>query len=188
MPFSVYCHTNKINGKRYVGITSQSVHARWQNGKKYVRHSKFYADILKYGWNNFEHRIVCSGLSREDAEEIEKNLIEGLNLTCSENGYNCEKGGIHTPNLSFECKEKLSELHKGENNPFYNKKHTAETKHLMSENRPKKAVVCVETGVVYKSTREAERQTKADHSDIIKCCKGMKKTAGGFHWSYREVI
>lgn len=187
MPFSVYCHTNKINGKRYVGITSQSVHARWQNGKHYARHSRFYADILKFGWDNFEHKVVCSGLSKEDAEEIEQNLIDGLDLTNEKFGYNTFIGGKCTSVWNAVAREKAKAQSLGENNNFYGHKHTKETKLLMSENRPKRAVVCVETGVVYKSTREAERQTKADHADIVRCCKGMKKTAGGFHWNYREV-
>lgn len=188
MSFSVYCHTNKINGKRYVGITSQSVHARWQNGKHYSRHAHFYADITKYGWDNFDHKIICSGLSKEDAEKIERELIDSLDLTNPEKGYNHFAGGKCTSFQSDKSKERLSAFNSGQNNPFYNKKHTTEAKLLMSENRPKRAVVCIETNTSYKSTREAERQTHVDHADIIRCCKGLLSKAGGFHWKYEEVI
>lgn len=54
------------------------------------------------------------------------------------------------------------------------------------ENGPSKKVLCVETGIIYPSLMEAYRQTGADHSHIIKCCKGKYKTAGGYHWQYAE--
>ena len=47
-----------------------------------------------------------------------------------------------------------------------------------------RSVVCVETGEVYPSTREAERATGANHSGISKVCKGQRKTCGGYHWRY----
>ena len=188
MAYTVYCHTNKINGKKYVGITSQSVYERWQNGKHYSRHKIFYADIIKYGWDNFSHDVLYSNLSKEDAEAKEKEIISRLNLTDSSKGYNKRSGGKAVSSPDDTTRAKLSALNKGSNNPFYNRKHTAQTKRIMAERKPKKEVICIETQETFKSIREASRQTKVDHSDIIKCCKGNKITAGGYHWKYKEVV
>ena len=51
-----------------------------------------------------------------------------------------------------------------------------------------KPVICIETKVIYKSTREAERQTGIDNSQISAVCNHKKnyKTAGGYHWKYIE--
>lgn len=38
----------------------------------------------------------------------------------------------------------------------------------------------------YESSRSAEKQTGAYHSEILLCCKGKQKTAGGFRWMYKE--
>lgn len=39
-------------------------------------------------------------------------------------------------------------------------------------------------GVVFRSINEASRKTKCDDADIGKCCKGTRKTCGGYAWSY----
>lgn len=92
--WTVYLHTNKINGKYYVGITSKSVNERWQNGHGYCGQI-FYRAIKKYGWNNFEHEIIAEHLTKDEASEMEKALISKLNST--KNGYNISPGGLNQP-------------------------------------------------------------------------------------------
>lgn len=47
-------------------------------------------------------------------------------------------------------------------------------------------VLCVETGVVYPSIRNAGRAVNYDNATICRVCskKGRHKTAAGFHWEY----
>ena len=47
-----------------------------------------------------------------------------------------------------------------------------------------KSVLCIETGIIYESTREAERQTGIYHSEITKVCKGTRKSVHNLHWKY----
>lgn len=49
-----------------------------------------------------------------------------------------------------------------------------------------KKVRCIETGIIYCSTREAERQTGCAHTHISNVCKGRARTCGGYHWEYVE--
>ena len=55
-------------------------------------------------------------------------------------------------------------------------------------------VVCVETGVVYKSAYEARDILGIDNSTISKCCRGVNKTAGKLddgtklHWEYYKEV
>lgn len=74
--YTVYTHINKINGKQYIGITSTDVNMRWQNGRGYDTQEVFYNDIIKYGWDNFEHKILYKNLSKEEAREKEIELIK----------------------------------------------------------------------------------------------------------------
>ena len=47
-----------------------------------------------------------------------------------------------------------------------------------------KKVICIETGIIYDSIHEAERQTGIYQTSICQCCLGRYKTSGGYHWSY----
>ena len=47
-----------------------------------------------------------------------------------------------------------------------------------------KQVLCVETGKIYPSTMEVERQLNLKQGDISRCCNGIRNTCGGYHWFY----
>lgn len=90
--WSVYVHINKTNGKCYVGITGKSPEKRWLNGSGY-HGQPFYKAIKKYGWDGFDHEIVASNLTKEEAENFEQILIQKLNSLIEHNGYNASIGG-----------------------------------------------------------------------------------------------
>lgn len=77
--------------------------------------------------------------------------------------------------VSAETRAKQSKARKG-------KKLSAETRAKLS-----KPVVCLETGATYTSLAEAAAAVSgAFDGTISQCCRGIRKTAGGFHWNYVE--
>ena len=89
--YLVYVHTNKINGKKYVGQSSNIVE-RWRNGgKNYFSSIKVFRAIQKYGWENFTHEILYENLNKEAANKIERDLIRKYDSI--NNGYNIQEGG-----------------------------------------------------------------------------------------------
>ena len=62
-----------------------------------------------------------------------------------------------------------------------NKKVSTDGKEVSTDN---KEVVCIETGEVFSSIRQASKSINVDPSSITKCCKGKRKTAGGYHRQY----
>lgn len=150
--YCVYIHTSP-SGKMYVGQTKLKPEERWQNGNGYLQKYKkngeytqpaFARAILKYGWGNFNHEIIKSGLTKEEANNLEILLIKKLNTTNPNYGYNCTMGGEGCcPSeetrkklseshkgliVSEETKRKISESLKGENNYLYGKHLSEETK------------------------------------------------------------
>ncbi len=73
--YTVYKHTSP-SGKVYIGITKLGVERRWQGGRNYKNSTHFNSAIAKYGWDNIKHEVLCDGLSREDAENKEIELIK----------------------------------------------------------------------------------------------------------------
>lgn len=117
--YTVYVHIFP-NRKRYVGITSNKPEVRWGiNGRcytrqcngKYVQPRMAYA-VLKYGWENVAHEILFEGLTKEEAEQKEIELISFYKSNRREFGYNIENGG-QVNKTSEETRKKLSELFKG---------------------------------------------------------------------------
>lgn len=113
MRYCVYCHTNKINQKKYVGITRNVPERRWNNGRGYVNNKYFSRAIEKYGWHNFFHEILYTDLSKEQAEEIEVQLIREYDSANPEHGYNIELGGNGTGRIKDETRKRISEALKG---------------------------------------------------------------------------
>lgn len=47
-----------------------------------------------------------------------------------------------------------------------------------------KQVLCIELNQIFGSLREVERQLNIPATNISKACRGIRKTAGGYHWEY----
>lgn len=174
-------------------MTNQPVNKRWgKNGQRYLRQNKngeynqpaIARAILKYGWDNFNHEIISSGLSEEEACKLEYDLIEKYHTRDSNYGYNCTYGGIYHAkteeekekisksnkkfyeshqhhmkgtHLSEETKKRLSEI-------FKDRVFSEKTKQKMSQNHcdvngaknPRaKKVRCIETGEIFETAKEA---------------------------------
>lgn len=219
--YTVYIHINKINGKIYVGLTCQKPTNRWgKNGQNY-KNKYFKNSIQKYGWDNFEHEIIASNLSENEAKNFEILLIEKLDTTNRLYGYNISKGGdtgnglsginhplynVHkfgknSPHYGKKHsqinKDKMSEAHKlltGELNHFYGKHHSDETKekisnknkgkHVGKENIMAKPVICLETGIIYDTIKLAADENNTYDSNIVSSCRMKRNKAGGMHWQY----
>lgn len=182
--YIIYCHTNKINGKKYIGQTKNPVQKRWgKDGHEYTRHQSgiFKNAILKYGWDNFEHEILFTNLSKEEADQKEIEMITYFDTTNRDKGYNLTKGG-QTNTLNPEQKELRKQLN------YYMWQNGIFQKSVCNP------VYCIELNYEFESALEAERQLGIDNSAISKVCRKQLKYAGfsplgqPLHWIYATDI
>ena len=128
--YSVYMHTTP-NGKVYIGITKQKPIKRWLHGKGYSEQSYFYNAILKYGWDNIKHEILLTGLTKEEAEKKEIELIARYHSDDRVHGYNISHGGNSTGKMSEETKEKIRKANTGK----HHSKETCEKLRMLETQR-----------------------------------------------------
>lgn len=110
--YVVYMHTTP-SGRRYVGMTCKDPKNRWEKGNGYRNQKYFYLAIQKYGWDNIQHDILFSALTKEEAEQKERELIAFYNSADRRYGYNIDLGGKSKGRCSEETKKLLSEIQKG---------------------------------------------------------------------------
>lgn len=120
--YTIYMHRNKLNNKVYIGQTCQKPEYRWNNGKNYSHCNAFFRAITKYGWDNFEHIILFEGLSQEEANQKEIELINLYHSTDRNYGYNCQLGG-NNKTISEDGKISIAEANRQRwSNEDYHKK------------------------------------------------------------------
>lgn len=203
MGYCIYTHTNITNGKVYVGLTSMIPEEQWRGGKGYHEGTHFRNAIDKYGWDNFEHEIIKTDLTKDEASYWEQYYISFYNSTDRRYGYNMSSGGEHGGHpQTEETKRKISEngYHKG----MSGKKHSDETKMKMSKSRTgrkfsdeskeklKNAALnnygrhflCAELNQIFDNLADAHNATTCPKSAIVLCCQGKQIQSKGYHWKY----
>lgn len=132
----IYCYTNKINGKKYIGQTTD------ERKRKYrFKHSQQYGGLKinnarnKYGTSdNWTYKVLIRKqyINEEDVS-FDLDLLEMFYIDKFDsfnNGYNSTYGGDGSKGLilSEETKKKIKNAMMGEKNPFWGRTHTEEAK------------------------------------------------------------
>ena len=162
----VYLIKNKVNNKRYVGITTRTPKERYQdhlttfnqpNDQSY--NNVLYRAFRKYGKDNFE--LEWTGdYSSTIKDSIELRLLETQFIEYYRtyvgfedcNGYNMTCGG-ESINLN---KKKVCQYD----------------------------IMALDLIKTYNSIKEASRETNINRVDIGFCCNNTTNSAGGYVWAY----
>ena len=133
----IYMYTNKINGKRYIGQTTnfnrrhrEHIRASINENNKKEYNLPFHSAIRKYGIENFQIDILSKDINtQEERNELEISFILFFNtLSINNFGYNISNGGFTNNRLNKtdeeikEWNKKIGDANRGEKNYWYGKK------------------------------------------------------------------
>ena len=99
-----------------------------------------------------------------------QNAANHFNISCTKIWRVCNELTIRGNNLKFEYLD----------NPLSDEARLREAK----ENRKK--VICIETGTIYSSIKDAAIQTGIDRRYISRVCNGTRKIGGGYRWKFLD--
>ena len=202
-PAVVYAAINKVNGKRYIGVTSQKVEERVKQHARdalnWANQGAFGYAVRKYGADGFDWVVIREFATGREAVAEEKRLIHETRPD-----YNSTPGGDgYAPhNWTSERKKKFSAAMRG-NSYALGYQHTEEAKErIRTANLPRmdkclqalslgsaansKRVVCLNDGMIYDSASEAARAYSLGSSCVIEVCgrSQRRNTASGLVFRY----
>lgn len=213
--YCVYMLTCKSTNKSYVGITSQPTNLRWRNGKGYAGEMR--RDIDTYGWDNFDKKILETGLYFKEAAKKEKYYIAQIknerdiyNKTCGgevldDCAINLRAEHAKGRILSPETREKIAMAktgikftathiehlrlsHIGNQGYWDGKSRDDQTRQKISDSLSCHPIICVETGEIFKNLKLASIKTGVPISTISKICnKKMKSTKYALTFERRDA-
>ena len=204
---SVYCITNKQNGKQYIGITKLGMHARFkkhvQDAKSRKYNAALGAAIRKYGEDQFTLTEIYRAASYKELEQMETHFIKRMR-TFAPHGYNLTWGGDY--NWKLVCPERAKARAEAAGKALRGIKRPIEFGRKISnakKGRPltqqnldsirrvkSRPMRCIETGMVFNNGHLVEKwlreqgHKKAGRSGVVSCCQGKSKTSYGYTWEY----
>ena len=206
--YTVYKHTSPVD-KVYIGITGMNPVRRWANGLGYKNCTHFFNAIFKYGWDNIRHEILYTGLTQEEAECKEKELIKEYHSNNPDFGYNIQLGGYRNNNGIRRTPEQIRHYIEGAKKrpkrDHLSKEHRRNISKSLIGNRRAAGLTCNRKAIlqyrldgkllaVYSHAARAAETIGCDKSGINRACrennrkdientkyKGVYK---GFRWKY----
>lgn len=154
----IYLITNKINGKKYVGQSTDILY-RWSQHISYIN-KLHHKSLLKsafqhYGVDNFNFEIIeiCSPEELDDKEKYYINKYNTYYLAKNSNGYNMTLGGNGQNGYGKSVKQ-----------------------YDLDGNFIR----------IYNTIIEAALDTGVKDSSIVNCCAKRRNCCGGYMWCYAD--
>ena len=202
----IYCYTYLPTNEKYIGQSININQRKYQHYHIDKQNQTFHT-LLRNEPENFFFEILEDNISIQELDNKEREYISLYN-TFKGQGFNKSPGGTggwtyvnqyfqehpeekekniqrmlegakqwrkNNPEKSYQIN--MTNLKKANNywETHPEEKQKRQEKIIASRS---KQVMCINTGIIYSSAAEAGRQLNIDPSQILKVCKGQRKSAG----------
>lgn len=202
----IYCITNSINNKKYIGKTVKTIEERFKQHcseytKKRCNKRPLYTAMEKYGIQNFSISCLETVTNVNELSDREIYWIKKLN-TYGHNGYNATKGGdgsiiydydniINLYNQDLNTRE-IASIVKCNINTVENILNMYGLPLRRRSNVVKQYDINMNFIQKFNSIPDAVKwlydnqitRNKAASNKISECCKKMRNKAYGYIWEY----
>lgn len=187
----IYCATNTVNGKIYIGQTTMTLSARKSCHRINKRCSLFHRAIQKHGFDRFSWSVLEECHDKAELDSREGFWVENLKACQPEFGYNLKSGGFGNGKHSDITRQRLSEIAKacGRKPPVNpNKNPSDDARRAMSATRSGKSFEAkTKDGThvgIFVSIGHAATTLNLQRCHIRNNLKGRKQTCCGYVFSY----
>ena len=162
----IYCITNNVNGKQYIGQTSTTIGQRFIGHRYRAKHDSnqyIHNAMRSYGIENFivkEVKCISNGSLSDLCNELDKleSYYISLYNTLNPNGYNNTVGGRQNDGFQIKERKVFQFSLQGD---------------LIDE---------------YNNLKEAADITGFDKTGISKCCLLETHSSYGYVWRYEDTL
>ena len=196
MAYLYWIHTTNQKDPKtqgYIGVTTKIKERFWDHKKQAnngTHPNPHLANAIKKYKETIQHTILFTG-PLEGCYQLEEYFRLSENI-----GWNLAKGGSNSSRMegkthSKEARLAMSKAHKGvKKSEEHKKKISAANKGKKGfpgkENPRARAVICIETGQVFATVKEAAEFIQRNSTAILANIAKRTKHSGGYTWKYYE--
>ena len=182
----IYLISNKINNKKYIGQTTRGFNDRYNEYKRGANCCNPYVlkAIGKYGFDNFEFKIIDTAQTIEELSYKEIRYIFEYNTTDRNLGYNIEFGGKNSLS-NLETINKLSIIKKDvkQNDNWIKKR-------VLKISKPVIKINLINNIILerFESLADAGKNNVdfLSYEQILRKCLGYSKNDDNNYWCYEN--
>lgn len=193
--YKVYCLRNKEQEIKYVGQTRQTLQKRLagHREKSWFKDEYFTIELIA-DFDIPEPMFQLEAMLIQQYDLVNKGWNKAFGYENGKQDFDASKsnngfyGHKHTKDICNKIGERSVGNQYAKGNKSRSGRNNTEEHKLAISEKVSRRVICLETGEVFKSGRDAASKLGLCRSKVSNVCHGKRKTTGGYHFKFVEEM